>query len=144
LIPCAPGLEVRFTFGIQSNVFYNRFEPGSQKGDRRDSMLRSIQQRDLDRNRWIKITMAVILGLIIVSMVITLIPGLMSGTVGGSGPDTVASVGGQTITVVDFQEEFNRATRSQAIPEMMRGLYANQILDQMVFQRALQYEADRL
>ena len=39
-------------------------------------MLRSIQQRDLDRNRWIKITMGVILVLICVSMVVTLIPGL--------------------------------------------------------------------
>jgi peptidyl-prolyl cis-trans isomerase D len=106
-------------------------------------MLKSIQQRDLDRNRWIKITMAVILGLIIVSMVVTLIPGLMSGTVGGS-PDAVASVDGHDITVTDFQREFNEVTRNQAVPEMMRGIYARQILDQMIFQRALEYEAGRL
>ena len=106
-------------------------------------MLKSIQQRDLDRNRWIKITMAVILGLIIVSMVVTLIPGLMSGTVGGS-PDAVASLDGHDITVTDFQREFNEVTRNQAVPEMMRGIYARQILDQMIFQRALEYEAGRL
>ena len=41
-------------------------------------MLKSIQQRDLDRNRWIKITMTVILVIICFSMVITLIPGLMN------------------------------------------------------------------
>ena len=57
-------------------------------------MLRSIQQRDLDRNRWIKITMGVILVLICVSMVVTLIPGLMSGT-GASSPDAIATVAGQ-------------------------------------------------
>jgi peptidyl-prolyl cis-trans isomerase D len=106
-------------------------------------MLKSIQQRDLDRNRWIKITMAVILGLIIVSMVVTLIPGLMSGTVGGS-PDAVASLGGHDITVADFQREFNQVTRNQAIPDMMRGIYARQVLDQMIFQQALEYEAGRL
>ena len=106
-------------------------------------MLKSIQQRDLDRNRWIKVTMAVILGLIIVSMVVTLIPGLMSGTVGGS-PDAVASLDGHDITVTDFQREFNEVTRNQAVPEMMRGIYARQILDQMIFQRALEYEAGRL
>jgi len=78
-------------------------------------MLRSIQQRDLDRNRWIKITMGIILGLIIVSMVITLIPGLMNGTTGGDAPDAIASVGGQNITIVDFQQEFQQATRNQAI-----------------------------
>jgi len=62
-------------------------------------MLRSIQQRDLDRNRWIKITMGVILGLIIVSMVITLIPGLMNGTTGGDAPDAIASGNGQSAPV---------------------------------------------
>jgi hypothetical protein len=56
-------------------------------------MLKSIQQRDLDRNRWIKITMTVILVVICLSMVITLIPGLYSGSAGASSPDTVASVG---------------------------------------------------
>ena len=107
-------------------------------------MLRSIQQRDLDRNRWIKVTMAVILGLIIVSMVITLIPGLMNGTTGTDAPDAIASVGGQNITIVDFQNEFQQATRNQAIPPMLRGAYSKQILDQMIFQRALEFEADRL
>jgi peptidyl-prolyl cis-trans isomerase D len=106
-------------------------------------MLKSIQQRDLDRNRWIKITMAVILGLIIVSMVVTLIPGLMSGTVGGS-PDAVASLDGHDITVADFQQQFNELTRNQTVPDMMRGVYARQILDQMIFQQALEYEAGRL
>jgi peptidyl-prolyl cis-trans isomerase D len=107
-------------------------------------MLRSIQQRDLDRNRWIKITMGVILGLIIVSMVITLIPGLMNGTTGGDAPDAIASVGGQNITIVDFQQEFQQATRNQAIPPMLRAAYSKQVLDQMIFQRALEFEADRL
>ena len=107
-------------------------------------MLKSIQQRDLDRNRWIKITMAVILGLIIVSMVVTLIPGLMSGTTGASSPDAVATIAGQSITVTDFQQQFEQVTRQQTIPPMLRGAYARQVLDQMVFQHALQYEADRL
>ncbi len=107
-------------------------------------MLRSIQQRDLDRNRWIKITMGIILGLIIVSMVITLIPGLMNGTTGGDTPDAIASVGGQSISIVDFQQEFDQTTRNQAIPPMLRGAYSKQVLDQMIFQRALEFEADRL
>jgi peptidyl-prolyl cis-trans isomerase D len=107
-------------------------------------MLKSIQQRDLDRNRWIKVTMAVILGIIIISMVVTLVPGLMSGTVGGASPDAVASVGGHDITVTDFQREFNQVTRNQSVPPMMRGIYARQILDQMIFEQALQYEAARM
>jgi peptidyl-prolyl cis-trans isomerase D len=107
-------------------------------------MLRSIQQRDLDRNRWIKVTMGIILGLIIVSMVITLIPGLMSGSMGGDAPDAIATVGGQSISQAEFQQQFDQATRNQAVPPMLRGAYAKQVIDQMIFQRALEYEADRL
>ena len=107
-------------------------------------MLKSIQQRDLPRNRWIKITMTVFLGLICASMLTYLIPGLMSGTTGATSPDAVATIAGQSITVLDFQQQFNQATRNQAIPPMLRAAYAKQILDQMVFQRALEYEADRL
>jgi len=107
-------------------------------------MLKSIQQRDLDRNRWIKITMTVILVVICLSMVITLIPGLYSGSAGANNADTVASVAGQDITVTDVQRELNQATKGQNIPPMLKGLYAKQMLDQMVFQRALALEAQRL
>ncbi len=107
-------------------------------------MLKSIQQRDLDRNRWIKITMAIILGLIIVSMVVTLIPGLMSGTIGGSSPDTIATVGGQDISLTDVQRKLNNAAQGQQIPPMMKRFYARQVLDEMVFDRALAIEAARL
>jgi peptidyl-prolyl cis-trans isomerase D len=107
-------------------------------------MLKSIQQRDLDRNRWIKITMTVILALICLSMVITLIPGLYSGSAGAKSPDSVASVGGQDISVLEVQRQLNQVSRGQSIPPMLKGLYAKQVLDQMVFQRALELEAQRL
>src|SRR5271157_3818548 len=107
-------------------------------------MLRSIQQRDLQRNRWIKITMSVILVLICASMLLYLIPGLNPGSAGGTSPDVVATVGGQDITVVEVQRQLSQAMRGQNIPDMLRGLYAQQILDQLVFQRALEVEGDRL
>ncbi|HKV03598.1 MAG TPA: peptidyl-prolyl cis-trans isomerase [Candidatus Acidoferrales bacterium] len=106
-------------------------------------MLRSIQQRDLERNRWVKITMTVLLVLICITMVSYLIPGLMTGTDMGSSPDAIASVAGQSISLVDFQKQFEQATRNQTIPQMKQA-YATQILDQMIFQRALEYEAGRL
>lgn len=107
-------------------------------------MLKSIQQRDLDKNRWIKITMGVILGLIILSMVVTLIPGLVGGAVSTENPDTVASVGGQAISILNVQRQLNQITRNQQVPDMLKGLYARQVLDQLVFERALYLEADRL
>jgi len=107
-------------------------------------MLKSIQQRDLDRNRWVKISMAVILGIIVFSMVITLIPGLMNGSTDQNSPDSIAKIGDQSITIVDFQQQFEQATRSQTVPPMLRGVYQKQILDQMIFQHALEFEAERL
>src|SRR5579872_218651 len=104
-------------------------------------MLRSIQQRDLDRNRWIKISMGVILVLICVSMVVTLVPGLMSGPTGSESPDAVATIAGQSISINEFQQQFDQVTRNQSVPQMMRGIYANQLLNDMVFRDALEYEA---
>ena len=106
-------------------------------------MLKSIQQRDLDKNRWVKITMWVLLILISVSMVITLVPGLVGGSTTNS-PDTVASVGGQDISVLDVQRHLNMVLHGQNVPEMLKGLYAKQVLDQMIFSRALDLEAQRL
>ena len=108
-------------------------------------MLKSIQQRDLDRNRWIKITMAVILGLICVSMVVTLVPGLMTGSLtSGNSPDAIATVGGQDISLVEAQRQLSLQTQQQAIPPMLRAIYAKQIADGLIFRQVLQVEADRL
>lgn len=107
-------------------------------------MLKSIQQRDLDRNRWIKISMTVILVLICAAMVITLIPGLTGGLSSNQKPDTVATVGGQDISIMDVRRQINKITRGQNAPEMLRAFYAQQALDGLVFQNALQVEADYL
>jgi peptidyl-prolyl cis-trans isomerase D len=108
-------------------------------------MLKTIQQRDKDGKRWVRITMAIFLGVICLSMLTYLIPGLFSGpAVGSASPDAVASINGHDITVDDFQRQFNQVTQNQAVPAMMRGIYAQQILDQMIFQQALDYEATRM
>lgn len=108
-------------------------------------MLRGIQERHLDRNRWIKISMGVILVLICVSMVVTLVPGLMSGpSTDASSPDAIATVAGHAITVVDFQQKFDQMLSNQQIPQMMRPIYARQLLNDLLFQQALDYEASQL
>lgn len=107
-------------------------------------MLKSIQQRDLDRNRWIKISMTVILVLICVAMVITLIPGLMGGPSTVNKPDAVATVGGEDITIAEVRRQITQMTRGQAVPEMLRATYAQEVIDQMIVQHALDFEAGRL
>ena len=88
--------------------------------------------------------MSVILGLICISMVVTLVPGIMTGTLDGGSPDAVATVGGQDISLVDAQQQISLQTRSQQVPPMLRGIYAKQIVDQMIYTRALHIEAERM
>jgi len=108
-------------------------------------MLKSIQQRDKKGNRWIKITMSVILGMICLSMVLYLIPGLMSGNLtAGASSDAIATVGGQDIGLAVAQQQLDLQLQNQNIPPMLRPIYAKQIADQLIFSSALQYEADRL
>ena len=105
-------------------------------------MLKSIQQRDAKHNRWVKISMSILLAFICLSMLTYLIPGM--GGAMSSTPDTVATVGGQDISILDVQRELNTVTHGQNIPEMLKGLYAKQVLDQMILTRALAVEAQRL
>jgi peptidyl-prolyl cis-trans isomerase D len=92
----------------------------------------------------VKIFLGGVLVLICGAMVLTMAP---VGGIGGSNvgsPDAVATVGGQSISVIDVRQKFAQQTRGQNVPEVMQGLYMRQVLDQMVFQRLLELEADRL
>ena len=86
-------------------------------------MLKSIQQRDLERNRWVKIGMSVLLGVICLSMLTYLIPGMGSAAF-TNAPDSVATVGGQSITATDVQRQLNTALHGQSVPDVLKGLYA--------------------
>jgi peptidyl-prolyl cis-trans isomerase D len=106
-------------------------------------MLKSIQQRDLERNRWVKIGMSVLLGVICLSMLTYLIPGMGSAAFTNS-PDAVATVGGESITATDVQRQLNSALHGQSVPDVLKGMYAKQVLDQMILKQALTVEAQRL
>jgi len=106
-------------------------------------MLKTIQQRDLEKNRWIKIMMSVVLGIICISMVMFM-AGVGLGTSNSATSDSLATIAGQDISLVEAQQQFSLETRTQSIPPMLRPIYAKQIVDAMIYRRALQIEADRL
>jgi peptidyl-prolyl cis-trans isomerase D len=104
-------------------------------------MLDVIQKRQLG----VKILMGVILTLICLAMVITLVPGLMSGsTTGMSSADTVARVGSEEISRDDVQQMLNRELRGQQLPPSFKSLYAKQVLDQLILVKALELEGQRI
>lgn len=102
-------------------------------------MLKHFQDRN---SRFVKIFLGVVLGLISLAMVITLVPGALGSF--ASKPDTVASVGGQDITASDAQQYFAQQTRGQNFPPEIQRFYMGQVVDQMVLERAMVLEAQRL
>lgn len=77
------------------------------------------------------------------SMLLYLVP-QSPGTGGGVASDTVAKVGDQEVTVADIRRQLDDIRRNNPIPRQFEGFYAQRILDQLVFERSLEYEAKRL
>ena len=101
-------------------------------------MLKLFQKRDL----MVRIMLGVFLGMISIGMLVYLVP---AG--GGEITDSataVASVDGQTITMLEVNTKLQRIAGQQQIPAALRGLYARQLLDQLVFERILEIEAKKM
>ena len=101
-------------------------------------MFEALQKKKLG----VRILLGVVLGLISIGMLVYLIPGQGSST--GSRADTVAEVGGQPITILEVQHQLQRLSSGGRIPKALEPLYAQQIVKQLVYQRLLEMEAQRL
>ena len=86
--------------------------------------------------------LGVIVGLLGVGMLLYLIPG--QGTESVSAADVVATVDNQSITVTDIRAQLSRIERSGTIPAALEPLYAQQVLNELVFQKELALEAKQL
>ena len=90
----------------------------------------------------VRILLGVVLGVLAISMLLYLVPQPGGNEI--SGADVVAQVGNRTITTSDVQTQLNRISRNGQIPRGILPLYARQTLDQLIFERSLELEADRL
>jgi peptidyl-prolyl cis-trans isomerase D len=96
------------------------------------------------RDKAVRITLSVLLGLVALSMVTYLIP--TTGTDTGSNADTsvVASIGKEEITAQQVSRTIQNMTRSRQLPQELLAIYVPQIVQQMINDRAMAYEANRL
>lgn len=117
---------------------YNQWFPPCHKGAI-GSMLKHFQNRN---SPVLKITMGILLGIISLVMVITLVPGALTPTT--TNPDTVATVGGEPISAEDVHLFFQQIARGQNMPPEAEHFFLGQIVDELVFEHALQLEAQRL
>jgi len=76
------------------------------------------------------------------SMLLYLVP--QAPTSGEVSTDTVAKVGDESVSVQDIRKQLDQIERNNQVPRALEGLYAQQILQQLVFQKEIEYEAKRL
>jgi peptidyl-prolyl cis-trans isomerase D len=96
------------------------------------------------RDKAVRITLSVLLGLVGLSMVTYLIPTTGTGT--GSTADTsvVATIGRESLTSQEVSKQIQAVTRSRQLPAELLAIYVPQIVQQMIGERAMAYEAARL
>lgn len=90
----------------------------------------------------VRIMLGVIVGFLGIGMLLYLVPQDTGSEL--TGTDVVAQVGDQKITIQDVQTELDRISRNGQIPPTILPLYTQQVLDNLIFQKSLVLEADRL
>src|SRR2546423_2836465 len=92
-----------------------------------------------------RILLGVVVLLLGASMLLYLVP--QSPTTGkASSTDTVAKVGYETVSAAEVRQQLNEIAQRNPNPnfKMLAPFYAQQILNQLVFQKEIEYEARRL
>ena len=90
----------------------------------------------------VRILFGVIIGMLAISMLLYLVP--QGPGTAESATDVVATVGDQSVTLADIQQQLNEIRQRNQIPPQLESLYASQILKQLIFQKEVDYEAKRL
>lgn len=90
----------------------------------------------------VRIFLGFVVGLLGAGMLVYLIPG--QGTPSTPTADVVATVGADQVTVNDVRTRLARIQTQSAIPPALQALYAQQVLNQLIFEKELEIEAARL
>ncbi|HSM77463.1 MAG TPA: SurA N-terminal domain-containing protein, partial [Bryobacteraceae bacterium] len=96
------------------------------------------------RDKIVRIMLGGLLVVVALSMLIYLIPGY-GGSMGGNSADpVVAEVGKDTITQRQVQLQVEGLIKNRQLPTQLLGVYVPQVVDQMITEHALAFEAQRL
>src|ERR1700738_2622685 len=94
-----------------------------------------------------KAGMRILLGVVVLllggSMLLYLVP-QTPGTGEASSTDIVAKVGDQTVSAAEVRQQLAEIQQRNQVPKQLESLYARQILNQLIFQKEMEYEAKRL
>ena len=88
----------------------------------------------------------ILLGVVVLllggSMLLYLVP--QATTTDQTSTETVATVGDQSVTVQDIRQQLDQIKRNNQVPAPLEGFYAQQILQSLVFQKEIEFEAKKL
>jgi peptidyl-prolyl cis-trans isomerase D len=89
-----------------------------------------------------RILLGAVMLVIAASMLLYLVP---QGTnTAESATDTLAKIGDQSVTTGEVRQQLDEIRRRNPIPPVLEGLYARNILNQLIFAKEIEYEAKRL
>src|SRR5260370_467754 len=92
-----------------------------------------------------KLGYRILLGVVVLvlggSMLLYLVP--QSPVSGEISTDTVAKIGDESVSVQDVRQRLNERLQGRALPKGLEGIYAQQVLNELVFQKEIEYEAKR-
>src|SRR4028118_88136 len=94
------------------------------------------------RDKAVRYLLGTLLGVVALSMVITMIPGIGEPTT--NDELVVAEVGRETITVREVQALMQNLIRTKRVPQEMVQHYVPQLIDQMITERAVAFQAERM
>src|ERR1700757_2123720 len=77
------------------------------------------------------------------SMLLYLVP-QTPGTGEASSTDIVAKVGSETVSTAEVRQQLAEIEQRNQVPKQLESLYARPILNQIIFQKEMKYEAKRL
>lgn len=99
---------------------------------------------DLFRSRAkvVRYLLGALLLLVAFSMVITLVPGFGGG--GYAADNIIAEIGDETITVRDVQVNIQQQLQNNVFSKDMTGVYVPIVINQMIADRAVSYQAERM
>ncbi|HZT33261.1 MAG TPA: peptidyl-prolyl cis-trans isomerase [Bryobacteraceae bacterium] len=94
------------------------------------------------RDKVVRFFLGALLILVSLSMLTYLIPSYGSGS--GEGDTVIADVGKDQVTLLEVQRQLQQAMRNRQVPAEFIPTFIPQVIDQMVTEQALAYEAKRL
>ena len=89
-----------------------------------------------------RVLFGVVIAFIALSMLLYLVPQGTNTTEGST--DVLAKIGDQTVTMGEVRQQLDQIRRQNPIPQPLEGLYARNILNQLVFQKEIEFEAKRI